>query len=367
MRHLLAALTVLLTMAPAQSQDETMTPPDIPLLSVTLKPEEAIERGGYVQGQLVLQVRVISKFSFDELHLEVPEVTGAKVIRLVRPRTREVRSYAGDGFLFETAFAIFPLRSGTLTISGVSVQGVVEPQVGVEEHFASTSPDLKFDIHGIDRSYRADWWLVADRIDMAETWSKPLDELRVGDTVRREVVVTAFGATAEQIPPIEHGRTQGIVVVEAGRSDATELSRDGVIATVTQAWDLRIDPVEVAYVSPVNLAYWNPLTGIEERATAPGYRIEPLPADRAALAAELLSEADMQHDRNRLAMGVVLALVLVALCSAWSGRAVVRGADSRRPKTGSVMRSGLHAGRHLRSRPPLGAGVRAIKRRCARL
>ena len=333
-RRLLISLLIALppALAAAQENERALTMPEVPQLTVTLKPADAVVNGVYLHGQLVLGVQVASRHPFEALDLGLPEIPNAQVIRLRRPRTERVRSYAGDGYVFETALAIFPNQSGPLEIPGVEVRGAVSPRSGDERPFADRSADLRLDVWGIDEGYADSWWLVSDRIEISETWSKPLEELRVHDIVRREVTVKAFAVTAERVPTIEHGRTRGVTVADAGATSSTEVTRDGVIATVTQAWDLKVETNGVAYISPINLAYWDPRERVRKKVAVSGKRIEPLPVDRAVMAERLLNDARDRHRRDGLVAVSLLGVVLfpfVVLGATVVRRALPTPADRR--------------------------------------
>ena len=327
-RVLLACLFCVLAPLSAAAQEPVFVMPEVPKLTVTLKPAAALRGGAYLQGQLVLQVQIASKFPFEALDVRLPQIRDAEIIRLQVPRTREVRSYAGNGYVYETALAIFPSKSGVLEIPGVAVEGAVAPEPKRERAFSARSDDLRFEVAGVAPRYSDPWWLVSERVEMTETWSKPIEDLRLGDVVRREITLVAVGATAAHLPELEHSRTQGIAVAKADGSAKTERTAEGVTATVTQAWDLKIEADDFAYVSPLGVAYWHPGEGREMRAALPGKRIEPLPADERALAAAMMSDALAGHNQ-RLAVVVLLAFVLLtpllvvgiaALWQAWPTR-----------------------------------------------
>lgn len=309
MRRLLIMLCCWLPWAPVLAQETDFVMPEIPKLSVTLEPTDVASKGGFVQGQILLKVQVASKHAFEKLHLDLPDIA-AEVIQIKQPRTRKVRSYVGEGHVFETTLAIFPSNSGILEIPPVAVSGAVEPETGREPEFADRSEAVRLEIAGIHPGYRDPWWLVSDRVILSETWSKPIEALRVGDTVRREVTAVAFGVTAARMPALESGRARGISVVEAGGSATTDRSPDGVVATVKRAWDLKIEAGGVAYISPVGITYWHPGERAERTASLAGKRIEPLPPDRSALAAALLREAREEQGKVRT-MAIVLAVLAV--------------------------------------------------------
>ena len=80
----------------------------MPELTVTVTPNAARLSNGYVDGQIVLKVQLLSRHPFEALDLTMPQIPAAEVIELQRPRTRKVTSYAGPGHVFETSVAIIP-------------------------------------------------------------------------------------------------------------------------------------------------------------------------------------------------------------------------------------------------------------------
>ncbi len=320
---------------------QTLEMPETPELTVSLEPPHALRGGAYVQGQLKLRVRVASKYPFEALNLRLPEIGGAEVLTLSKPRTRKVRAYAGDGYVFETVLALFPQRSGPMRILPVVVTGAVAKNSGQKERFTQQSESLAVQVNPIDPYYQDDWWLVVDSVAMTETWSKPPDELRVGDVVRREVAVTAMGVTAEHLPLIGHGRTRGISVTDAGRDARTELTPDGVVAHLRQAWDLRIDSDQVIHISPLRPAYWDPETGSQRRAAVPAKRLEPLPRDATLLTQQLMEAAQAEHSRRQIGLVIAIAapaalLFLAFLLIVWTALPTRRDRELRKACTGQA-------------------------------
>ncbi len=289
---------------------QTVRIPEVPALSVSIWPQDAASEGVYVQQQIVMRVQVASRHPFDALDLDVPRIDGAEVIELARPRTRQVRSYAGAGHVHEVHFAIFPERSGTLEIAPIRVEGTAAGAGGAPIAFTDSTPELRVPVAEIDPGFEG-WWVVSERIEISETWSKPLEEVRFGETVRREVTVTAFDVTAERVPQLSHGQTQRVVVTDAGGTSRTAKAKDGVFATVVHAWDLRIDGEVVLYFPPVSIEYWDPVARAPAKAHVSGHRIEPLPADHAAEAARLMAEAETRRDTSWLLGLVILAIIML--------------------------------------------------------
>lgn len=316
MRYLWCLLMSVLIGAPAHGYEETLKIPETPDLRVVLGPEQAMETNGYIHGQLVLRVQLVSRHPFEALDLKLPTPDGTDVIELMRPRTRKVTSYAGQGYVFETSIAIFPQTSGVLTIPPVTAVGSVEPEKDKSLAFDLQSQPFDVKVAGVSPHFDDPWWLVAHRVEMDEAWSTPVTEVRVGEIVQRTVTLRAWGVPAEHLPELEHGRTRGIQVspTHAPRL-RTEKTPDGLIATAEYVWNLNADPQQVAFIAPVGVAYWDPQQHRRIKAAVPGHRLEPLPADSVAIAASLMAEAEATRDARMLVAWIVGALALApALC-----------------------------------------------------
>ncbi len=329
---MIRALVAAALLWPAFAAAQTLSIPAIPEVSVTVEPAEALTEGWYAQGQIVVTVRVASRRPFEALDLAMPDFDGFDVVELLRPRTREIRSYAGDGFALETALALFPRQPGDLAIPPIRAAGMVRDEAGEEIRFDDATDALRLAVAGPPADYPADWWLASPKVAISETWSKPLAEVRVGDVIRREVTIVAEGVTAERVRAPELPPSKSVPVVGAGFSARTIVSASGVSAEIVRAWDLTIQSGVYADLAPVGVTYWNPIARRVARATLPGFRIEPLPADPEAVALRLMSEAAERRHGARLAaisaLAVLAAPVLI-LGLMWIWAASPRPADWR--------------------------------------
>lgn len=317
-RLLAILLAAVLALAPlagqAQSDGEAGTSfPETPGLLVNFDPPGAAADGLWVQGQLRVRVQIPSRYPFDALDLDLPEIENAKVLTLVKPRTRRQRSYAGDGYVLETILAIFPTRSGTLVIPEIRASGKATSPGGDAFPFDNRTEPVTIPVRPADPGWEDPWWLVAERIEIEEHWSQPLDQIRSGDVVTRTVVLTAFGATAEQLPDLEHGRTRGLQATEVTQKATTRRTASGAVGTLEKSWELKFSQDPVVYISPVGVAYWHPGAGERRKASVPGVRIEPLPEDAVAIAARLMTEAEVRYRLDRTLIVILLGVLAVPL------------------------------------------------------
>lgn len=306
------AIFLLTLWAPiAAAYEETLKIPGSPELRVALGPRAAIETFGYVQSEFVLRVQLVSAFAFEALNFAPPKIANARVVRILTPRTKAVSTFAGSGFIFETAYAIFPGRAGELIIPPLVAEGVIEPNPDEPAPFRSATLEQRIEIRDIPAEFQGDWWIVTPRMQFEETWSKPPEEAEVGDILRRDVTLTAFGVAAERLPDLELTGSHGVVVSDHGGNRETLLSTDGVIGKVTRSWDIRVADPGVAVIGPVAVEHWHPAHHRSIRVEAPARRLEPASADPDSTADALLTEV-AEDRRAGLAMGAALAVLILS-------------------------------------------------------
>lgn len=333
----LFATILLILWAPfVAAYEETLKIPGSPELRVALGPRTAAETFGYVQSEFVLRIQLVSAFEFEALSFQPPEIANARVIRILTPRTKAVSTYAGSGFIFETAYAIFPEKPGALIIPPLVAEGVIEPKPGEPAPFRAETLEQRIEIRDIPAEFQGDWWVVTPRIQFEETWSKPPEEAVVGDILRREVTLTAYGVAAERLPELELTGSDGVVVSDHGGDRETLLSTDGLIGKVTRSWDIRVVDPRVAVIGPVAIEHWHPSYHRSIRVEAPAKRLEPAPANPESEADALLAEVSEERDAG-LAIGAALTVLILSPVLALMGTlgwAALPNVADRKMKTG---------------------------------
>ena len=316
------AIIILALWAPiASAYEETLKIPGSPELRVALGPRTAAETFGYVQSEFVLRIQLVSAFAFEALNFQPPKIANAKVVRILTPRTKAVSTYAGSGFIFETAYAIFPDRAGELIIPALVAEGVIEPKPGEPAPFRTETLEQRIEIRDVPAEFQGDWWVVTPRIQFEEVWSKPPEGAEVGDILRREVTLTAYGVAAERLPDLQLTGSEGVVVSDHGGDRETMRSTDGLIGKVTRSWDIRVADPRVAVIGPVAIEHWHPSYHRSVRVEAPAMRIEPSSADPKSEADALLVEV-AEDRRVSLAMGAALAVLILSPFAALLGALV---------------------------------------------
>ena len=248
--------------------------PEEPTLTVRITPPKP-----YLQEEIVQVIRVIARYPFEELVLDLPSVDDAEIITLQQPKNRKFSTYGGEGYIYETSRVIFPKRSGELKIPTVRVSGSVDISRKEKKPFALRNEATVLDVRPPPSTFSEDWWLIARDIKIDQGWSEPLDDIRVGDRVTRSITVTAAGVTGAHLPELEHGRSEGLTILPGQIERKTEITKAGVIGTISRSFDIRVDVDQPINISPVRVVWWNTSTEIERQSATPAVRLEPLPRD----------------------------------------------------------------------------------------
>ena len=95
--------------------------PVSPQLRVIIEPNHVLRNGAYVQGQVLLRVLLASPYPFAAFDFAMPEIAGARVVTLVKPKTRTIHVYDKTGYAYETRLSLFPEQSGTLVIPPITI------------------------------------------------------------------------------------------------------------------------------------------------------------------------------------------------------------------------------------------------------
>ena len=309
---ILAVLTTVLLTLTAAAVAQQVAIPVSPQLRVIIEPNHVLRNGAYVQGQILLRVLLASPHPFAAIDFDMPEIAGARVVTLFRPKTRTIHVYEKIGYAYETRLSLFPEQSGTLIIPAITMTGAVTNEAGETEPFDLANPTIEIPVHPINPALEDSWWMVADAVEISEDWTPEPDQFRVGDTVRRHVSVVAHGVSIQQLPHIEQYANQGYAVVGAWQDGKTDLTKDGMVARLKQTWDLRIQSGDAIYISPIEIHYWDPDADQPAVARLPSKRVEPLARDPEAVRRTLVEAAMTAHEGRRLGALVLLAIPMVA-------------------------------------------------------
>jgi hypothetical protein len=171
-------------------------------LDITPKREGTLR----IQQAINLDNRSVSEFTLDDAFVKPLEQQSFQ-------RTIDGRPW----LVHEIRYAIFPEKSGTLTIPAQTFSArESQPKRsmfdlgGTGKQLNRTSKTLKLTVKPRPDSYPQATWLPTRELTITEQWSTPPEQLRVGESTTRRVIISAEGLQGAQLPPTLFPATAGL-------------------------------------------------------------------------------------------------------------------------------------------------------------
>ncbi len=305
----------------------------------------------YIQEQLLLTHRLYTSVRLSDLGLDPLKVDDALMQKV--SETQFQKNVAGKNYqVVEIIYALFPQASGKLQIPALRFSAYETSNNRYGGFSARGNRIIRnTDAKTIDVMTRPahidiDNWMPASSIRLEQQWSSPLDQLKVGEPVTRNISITASGLTGAQIMPLSLSESDDYKVYpdqpqlgdSADAAGVTGIRRESfalvpnrpgeitVPAVSVRWWNSRKQRMQTATLDAVTLqvaaaevSAMNPYNSAPTAAVgANSLIIEATPEAPKSLMAELRSSLALQLSVAGNAL--LLVLLLVLLLFVWLGR-----------------------------------------------
>ncbi|MEO5362083.1 MAG: BatD family protein [Magnetococcus sp. DMHC-8] len=268
--------------SPVAAKKSDHKPEDL-FLEVSTAPEKV-----YVQSQVIYTIRFFRSVEISGASLTEPQLDAADAVieKLGEDHSFETRRDGVHYLVVERRYALFPQRSGRLTIAPLRL----EAQMGkrglfnlFEDSFQAKGSDIKrrhsaaveLDVEPIPPGWPKAPWLPANRLQLMEKWSDNPPRFQVGEAVTRTLTLLADGLTSAQLPEItETGQTgasataplkrypdQPVLTDQREKTGIIGMRQEKVALVPSQPGPLVLPAIEVAW--------WNVGTQMLETARLP--------------------------------------------------------------------------------------------------
>ena len=238
----------------------------------------------WVQSQVVMTLRVYQAIDIVDGGLDVPAADDLVVERLDEDtRSREVldgREYS----VTERRFAMFPQRSGSITIEPVTLSVTVPAEPDRVRGFFSPTRKLirRSDPVILDVQARPPagvaWWLPAKNLDLRSQWQGDPNAAQVDQPLTRTVIVRAEGVLESQLPTISIPAVDGLSLYAEDPSVGRVVGPSGLISEQQINWALIPQRSGTLTLPAITVEWFNTLTGQTETAELPAETITVLAA-----------------------------------------------------------------------------------------
>ena len=258
-------------------------------IEVTVQPESGPY---YVLSQLSLLVRIFYQANLTEAAINPPAPDQASVRLLDEVPYQSDRN--GKRYrVLERRYAIFPERSGTLTIPPMQLSGRLiekpsdrlwQPQVRGRRVRVESEP-LVLEIKPRPAGYTGDFWLPARRITLSQQISDN-EKLHVGEPVTRTVILDAQGLEENML---EEPAWPEVPSVRIYPDQPQGISRDdGEWVLGHKEFRYAIVPENAGelVLPEIQLDWWDTVANKQRTAVLPEHRVNVLPSElsQAAIA-----------------------------------------------------------------------------------
>lgn len=246
----------------------------------------------YVQSQIILTLKIYHSVPLREASLSKIEIPDVVMERLGDDTTystkRDQRSYE----VIERRFALFPQRSGTLTIPAVILTGKVldkrtQSRAQNDNFFGdpfgmlqtllsvrSKTEEITLNVQAKPNSAPAATWLPASKVTLTETWQPSPPTLRVGVPVTRTLSLKAEGVVGSQLPSFTIADDSAVKIYPDQPVTSNQLTQTGLVGTLQQKVAF-IGARAGRYELPaIEIPWWNVTTKRIELAKLPARTLE---------------------------------------------------------------------------------------------
>lgn len=182
----------------------------------------------YVQGQVLLTLRLVSAVALQDGKLGDPEIEWGMVERVGKDATHETMRDGRRYQVTERRYIITPQKAGAQTIPPVLLSGSIpDERAGgstLDQFFGNRrrnqnggpfrslfqttrpvhirSPKVSLTVKDMPADVKGSLWLPAKAFTIKESWSGSTDNIQMGEPLTRTLVMVAKGLRGEQLPEL---------------------------------------------------------------------------------------------------------------------------------------------------------------------
>ena len=287
----------------------------------------------YVQSQLILTIKLFYNINLDSGTISDLKIDDAVVESLGDATNYETLIKGVRYRVNESKFAIFPQRSGELTIPTITFQGISQGR-GLwsrGKRLGARSEPIDITVKPKPSSYPANQpWLPAKNLELTDTWSTDQRQAKTGEPITRKISIQAEGLSVAQLPPLPVLDYPGMKTypdqpqtenktnpngITAIRTESTAIipTRQGELnipATEIYWWNTTTDQLETSRLdeTEIRVASASNQPNIDSTPVAPNTILPPKASENPA-SDTLISSPDVRYVESP--MWKILAFILI--------------------------------------------------------
>ncbi|MSR16338.1 MAG: protein BatD [Methylococcaceae bacterium] len=163
----------------------------------------------FIQSQVLYTVKLYRRVDLAKANMSEPELNDAVIEKLADDTNYTTQLSGVTYVVIERKYAIFPQKSGTITIKPLVLTADIVARGRQNNSFFNSqttqrrivkSNVVTLNVQPIPATFTDSHWLVAEQIELTQTWSGDTTQMKVGEPLTRTVKLVVHGSTAGQIP-----------------------------------------------------------------------------------------------------------------------------------------------------------------------
>lgn len=227
---------------------------------------EATSKNIYIQSQVLYTLRLYTRVDLSQARLDEPELADAVIERLGDDSRFNTQVNGLDYSVTERKYAIFPQKSGKLTIKPLTLtaeiitnnrpnfNGLFNSQATKTKRIESKA--ISLDVKPVPVTFTGKHWLSAQQLVFKQEWSGDIKQLKIGEPLTRTLTLLAKGATVSQLPELNTTLSNDQlkaypdqpVLQEQKKTDGVIAFREEKIALIlSQAGDYQLPAIQIPW------------------------------------------------------------------------------------------------------------------------
>lgn len=216
---------------------------------------------GYQLSAFQLVTQVAYAVDLSQAELQEPLINDALLFR-IGPQTQSEEIFRDIPYqTIQQRYLVFPQRLGEYQVDPIFFNGADSSGNPIE----TESGSLTFDV--IEPPVKP--WLPASEIRIEEQWESSLDNLKVGDTLKRQLILEGHNLPAEWLPNIEMPSVDGISVYPKEVKTSQDGSSGVLVSRKVFDYELLLKRAGPQRLPAVKIPWWDNIRNAEEVSELP--------------------------------------------------------------------------------------------------
>lgn len=239
------------------------------------------KKSGWVQSQFIYTVRLLRTVSIVSASLSEPETSDADaIIQKIGEDSQYQTTRNGVRYeVIERRYAIFPQKSGQLTVNPITFEGRVNSAQArtIFDQFRMSGQLKRLRSKAVTATVKAapaainlQDWLPSSQLQLLDEWSEDIQHIKTGEPVTRTITIAAEGLTSAQLPDLSFEEVSGLKQYPDKPVTENRINSSDTASGITGLKQIKVALIPGhagSYTLPeIKLQWWNTITNKAETA-----------------------------------------------------------------------------------------------------